>query len=136
MRLLASALLVSTALPAHAADVGPSLSMRAACSETSRLNDRREFACTIAPAGGARLLRFEARFTGGHDDTSASIEPVLDDQPLRCDAGSKTRLLGEDGDVSLHCDFSAPPPGSQPAVFKVLVKWSHAEYADFDFGRR
>ncbi|NUZ08854.1 hypothetical protein [Piscinibacter koreensis] len=124
------------ALPAPAAEVTPPLSAKSACSETSRLNDRREFACIVEPAGGARLLRFEARFTGGHDDTSASIEPVLDEQPLQCNAGSKTRLFGEDGDVSLHCDFSAPPPGSQPAVFKVLVKWNHAEYADFDFGRR
>ena len=33
------------------------------------------------------------------------LSPSLADTPLVCDKGSKTSLMGEDGEVSLDCGF-------------------------------
>lgn len=112
-----------------------------ACKETDRLNDRREITCEIPAGAPARRFSFKAMFSGGHDDTAASLEPTLGDQPFKCDDGSKLSLFGEDGNVSLHCHFSAASAGSAGSAastkatkaIKVLIKWSHAEYEDYDF---
>ena len=69
---------------------------------------------------------FTARFSGGHDDTMARLQPQIDGAPLACEAGSKTELVGEEGDVSLHCAFT----GVREAELRVTVRWSHAEYTD------
>ncbi|WP_431050077.1 hypothetical protein [Roseateles sp. L2-2] len=113
----------------------PGTSLKAAaCVETDRMMDWREITCTL-PAGAApQRFSFRATFTGGHDDTSASIAPELDGQPFACGTGSKLSLFGEDGNVSVFCQFdrSALPAGAA-AKLKVLIKWSHAEFADYEF---
>lgn len=94
--------------------------------------DWREITCTVPAAATARRFQFKAMFTGGHDDTSASIAPTLGEAPLACAEGSKLSLFGEDGDVHVFCDFGGAAMAGR-TTFKVLIKWSHAEFADFDF---
>ncbi|WP_431101594.1 hypothetical protein [Roseateles noduli] len=117
--------------PAHAT---PGTSLKAAaCVETDRMMDWREITCTL-PAGAApKRFSFRAMFTGGHDDTSASIAPELDGQPFACGEGSKLSLFGEDGNVSLFCQFDRSALPAAAARLKVLIKWSHAEFADYEF---
>jgi len=99
-----------------------------ACTERNPTGgDIRIVSCTLPP-GRAHRLTF--RFGGGHDDTSASLDARLDGQPTKCDAGSKTSLFGEDGDVSLHCGIAAGD-GTAPRTLVVTVLWSHAQYRDF-----
>lgn len=64
--------------------------------------------CTITSAPTDRTLRFKADPVGSHDDIVLAMTATLDDAPLVCDAGGKTRLVGEDGEVSLDCGFTVP----------------------------
>ena len=104
-----------------------------ACESQSPGGDFVQFSCALPRDGSARRFRFQAHFTGGHDDTSASMVLTLDDAPLACDAGSKTRLFGEDGDVSLVCRFSIAGRAGSAAGGRVMLGvallWSHAQYA-------
>jgi hypothetical protein len=103
----------------------------AACGETNPSGgDIRIVACRF-PAG--RPHRFTARFSGGHDDTSASLAATLDGQATDCDPDSKMRLFAEDGDVSLHCRVTAAGAASGVHTLVVTVLWSHAQYRDFVF---
>jgi len=81
-------------------------------------------------------LRFEASFSGGHDDTVASMKLSVDGLPLACDTGGNTPLMGEDGDVSLYCNFPTAGPSTTAAVRHVELTSSHAQYADYRFGTR
>lgn len=92
--------------------------------------DIRIVTCTM-PA--ARVHRFTVDFSGGHDDTSASISATLDGQPKACEDGSKTSLFGEDGDVSLNCRIHAADRAIAMHTLVVTVLWSHAQYRDFVF---
>lgn len=60
---------------------------------------------------------------------------MLNGAALRCDEESKTELMGEDGDVSLVCLFTAPR-GSEPTRFATTVTWSHAEYVGYSLSAR
>lgn len=95
----------------------------------------RDVVCNLPAAEAGRRFSFVANFSGGHDDTRASITTTLDDQPLACLEGSKTSLFGEDGDVSLTCRFAVQRGAARAARLKVLVRWSHAEYTDFQLRR-
>lgn len=91
--------------------------------------------CPLSGTATPQRLRFKANFSGSHDDTMVSMATTLDEAPLVCDKDSKISLMGEDGDVSLHCDFSlAANPGTKN-VLRVKVTWSHAQYTDFEFSR-
>jgi hypothetical protein len=111
------------------------LSVKSLCTETSRAYDRRELSCAIPAASPPVNYRFEAQFSGGHDDTAASLVPLLNGAPWACGEGSKLSLFGEDGDVSLHCSIPAAALDGQAATVVLTVKWSHAEYAGFDLTR-
>ncbi|MDH0864424.1 hypothetical protein [Mitsuaria sp. GD03876] len=104
-----------------------------ACQETDRMMDWREITCALPADAKLDRFSFRAMFTGGHDDTSASIVPELDGQPFACGPGSKLSLFGEDGNVSVHCQFTRASVPATGARLKVLIKWSHAEFADYDF---
>ena len=94
--------------------------------------DSRLIQCPITTSATPQRLRFKVNFSGGHDDTMASMTTSLDDTPLACDKASKTRLMGEDGDVSLDCGFVAVgKPGTQQ-VLRVKATWSHAQYVGFE----
>jgi len=99
------------------------------CEAQASPGDLRNFSCPLKAATAARRYRFKAEFSGGHDDTMASMALNLDGAPLACDEGSKTQLMGEDGDVSLECRFSIPETAGAH-VLKVVLKWSHAQYTD------
>ena len=127
---------VAVALAAHPACAAPAASgpVPVAAPECSAVNpsggDIRVVTCRFA---AGRPHRFTARFGGGHDDTSASLTASLDGQATECDAGSKMRLFGEDGDVSLYCRVTAGDAAQVAHVLVVTVLWSHAQYRDFVF---
>jgi hypothetical protein len=98
------------------------------CDTQSAGWDRHEYRCPLTASGAEQRLRFKADFSGGHDDTAASIAFTLDGAPLACNQGSKTSLFGEDGDISLECHFALTgPPGTQ-RLLGATVKFSHAEF--------
>ncbi|MFT3931612.1 MAG: hypothetical protein QM709_15085 [Spongiibacteraceae bacterium] len=103
-----------------------------ACSTTAQTYDSRVVQCQFPKAAVTQKLTFRANFSGGHDDTKADIEPFIDDIPLKCDEGSKTNLFGEDGDVSLWCSFSIRDHAKSNGIFTIRVKWSHAEYTNYE----
>jgi hypothetical protein len=92
-----------------------------------------EITCTLPAAAAPKRFNFRATFTGGHDDSSASIAPELDGRPFACGEGSKLSLFGEDGNVSVFCQFDRSALPAAGAKLKVLIKWSHAEFADYEF---
>ncbi len=121
-------------LSGHAADA------RSTCGVAAKTYDSKDVVCTIPHDAQARRSEFVTRFSGGHDDTSASINTSLDGQPLACETGSKKDLFAEDGDVSLYCRFvvDAQPQGASgsEARLQVTIHWSHAEFTDFQLADR
>jgi hypothetical protein len=99
-----------------------------ACESQWPGGDFVQFNCPLPARGAKQLWRFKADFSGGHDDTSASMTLTLDDAPLECEAGSKTHLFGEDGDVSLVCRFRVNDAAGKKPVLGVALLWSHAQY--------
>jgi hypothetical protein len=114
----------------QAAPAGP------ACSVESQTYDSKTVLCVIAPGESPRRFEFMARFSGGHDDTSASIETFLDGQALGCDADSKKSLFGEDGDVKLFCRFAVSAPSPSESRLKATIRWNHAQYTDYQLTER
>ncbi len=95
--------------------------------------DHREFKCPLNTSGTNQRFRFKARFSGGHDDTSAKLTATLDELPLACEGGSKTSLLGEDGDGVLECRFSINEKAGTARLLGVTLVWSHAQYTGIEF---
>ena len=138
MRYLGALILgLSTSLPlVHAADNAPTPSEKPVCSSQSSGGDLRVFVCPIEVSGQELHFRFKVNFSGGHDDTMASMETSLDGAPLACENGSKTSLMGEDGDVSLECRLSSTDRTGGEHLFQATVSWSHAQYVGFEFRSR
>ncbi len=109
----------STAAP-RVAETGPS----PACVTTHGAGDVLEVACPLRAAG---RYRFQADFVGSHDDTVASLSATLDGRPAPCDAGSRTRTAGEDGEVSLVCRIAVADGRTVP-VLQLSVTWTHAQF--------
>jgi hypothetical protein len=98
------------------------------CQPMETMGDYQILSCDLPKRAAGQHFRFRAMFSGGHDDTVASLVSTrLDGQPLVCAPGSKTRLEGEDGDVSLECRFDVAAQGAA-TNFEVQVRWSHAQY--------
>ena len=133
-RVWATCALLSLGAAADAATTSVPDQSRLTCESESPGGDYREFTCQTHPTGTTKRFRFRANFSGGHDDTMASMTPTLDTMPLTCEPGSKTRLMGEDGDVSLECRFSLPQQTEGDHILRVVVRWSHAQYTGFEFG--
>ena len=119
--------IIATGLSACASQNPAAFSPATACMDVAATYETREVQCRI-PAGFAGKLRFQANFSGGHDDTVARLESFWNDVPLTCNEGSKTWLSAEEGDVSLWCDFPAADQAKAGGVFKIAFRWSHAEY--------
>ena len=117
-------------LSGHAAPSQP------ACGVVAKTFDSKEVLCTIPQDAQARRLEFITRFSGGHDDTRASIQTSLDGQPLKCEDGSKKELFAEDGNVSLHCRFAISGLSGSDSRLQVSIHWSHAEFTDFQLADR
>jgi len=105
------------------------------CASTGGGGGSRQVEYRLDGSEGTASYRFLARFTGGHDDTVASLEAALDGGPDACGPGSKTYLVGEDGDVSLHCRIAPADRAGAPRVLRVVVRWSHAEFIGFEWLR-
>jgi hypothetical protein len=103
----------------------------ARCEANPQRGDRLEIVCSLPPERGVQRLRFRAYFAGSHDDTTLSMVPTIEGQPLACDDGSRMRVEGEDGDVHLECRFRAGSPASRP-MLKVQLSWHHARYTSFE----
>ncbi len=118
---------LATAAPAWAAPAEPGQE-NTACTAESPGGDFIQFSCPLPARSGAQRWRFKAEFSGGHDDTSASMTVTLDGSPFTCAAGSKTKLFGEDGKVSLVCHIRVTSPSTTRQVIGVALLWSHAQY--------
>jgi hypothetical protein len=87
--------------------------------------------CPLPAASTDRRYRFKVDFAGGHDDTMAAIALTANGEPIACGEGSKTRLMGEDGDVSLECRFRLSGTFRESTDIGAVIKWSHAQYVGF-----
>ncbi len=105
---------------------------RLTCESQAPGEDKRDIKCGLHASGITQHFHFKANFSGGHDDTLASMTATVDGLPLACDKGSKTRLMGEDGDVSLECKFSINEKAGTELVLSVAVSWRHAQYQNFE----
>ena len=136
MRLLVCLAVLLALAPAHvmAEEPTPARPLAASPCETRDSSfDTKEIRCAIPVAGHAQRFRLTVTFSGGHDDTNARMTLHLDEDDLNCDAGSKTRLVGEDGDISLICLFSVPARTQGLFVLRSDVTWSHAQYTGHVF---
>jgi hypothetical protein len=102
------------------------------CEPQSELGEIREVNCPILGSGEIRRFRFTVTFLGGHDDTMAALKATEDGHPIDCDQGSKTRLMGEDGEVSLFCTLSLKHDPGSAHVLGFTATWTHAQYKDFE----
>jgi hypothetical protein len=130
-----SAALIALTLPSLALAEGASTTATQhplQCESQTPRPDRRDIRCALSASESAQRYRFKAHFSGSHDDTTASLTPTLDGQPLTCNAGSKTQTEGEEGDVSLECRFSITQSGSAAQAFRVVLAWHHAQYMAFE----
>jgi hypothetical protein len=103
------------------------------CESHALAGDTRDIECPLYASGTNQRFGFKTNFSGGHDDTTASMTATLNGLPLACEDGSKTSLMSEDGDVSLKCKFSVTEKAGTQLVLKVKVSWRHAQYTDFEF---
>jgi hypothetical protein len=106
------------------------------CEARPQGNDALQVTCPLGRSASVQRFRFTANFSGGHDDTTASMTPTLDGASLACEPGSKTSLIGEDGDVSVDCAFTVGEAPGTTRVLQVLLKWRHAQYTDFSLVAR
>lgn len=124
----ASIALLTAAAAGVAVAAGAPGEENTACESQSPGGDFVQFTCQLPARTSEHYWHFQANFAGGHDDTSASMTLTLDGAPLECEAGSKTRLFGEDGDVSLVCRFRVLGAAGAPLLLGVSLLWSHAQY--------
>ena len=128
MRLAALVLAAAAANPAAAQGKPP-------CDAQAPGYDNHVVKCALNTTGTAKRYRFKASFSGSHDDTTASMTTTLDGAPLACDKGSKTELMGEDGEVSLDCRFAIEGQAGAKHLLAVTLSWRHAQYKDFELAR-
>jgi hypothetical protein len=108
--------------------LAPARASEIACESSTLGGDMFDVRCPLPATRSAQRYRYEVHFSGGHDDTRASLSPALDGSVIACDeADSQLRLLGEEGDVSLACEFEAGG-GSPAPVFSVRVLWHHCQH--------
>jgi len=101
------------------------------CEVTRPGYDSHDIQCSLKATGATQRFRFKANFSGSHDDTMASLTAALDGAPLACEKGSKTELMGEDGEVSLECRFSIAEKSSTH-LLSVTLSFRHCQYKDFE----
>ena len=99
-------------------------------------------ACVLSANFGttARAQTPAAATPGTSLKAAACVETdrMMDWREITCavPAGASPRrfsLFGEDGQVSVFCQFDRSAIPAAGAKLKVLIKWSHAEFADYEF---
>jgi hypothetical protein len=124
---LAAALVLTAAgAPGHA-------QVKTDCQVTVPGRMATQIECRVSPSDAAQRVRFEAHFSGSHDDTRATMAAALDEKPVTCEDGSKTGTEGEDGDITLQCRMTVNATAGRPRMLRITLRWYHAEYQDFDF---
>ena len=119
--------------PAFAAELPPAAAAAKAGCEYTAVEDTHVFTCPLKAATSESRYRFKANFSGVHDDSMVSIVPLLNERPLTCGEGSKTRFVGDEmGDSSLECRFTVAASAGNKPVLTVRMKWSHAEHASVE----
>lgn len=114
---------------AIAATTGPVYAEDVLACETQSVNfKRREYRCPLTANGREQQMRFKADFSGSHDDTQLSMNLTLDGLSVSCRKGSKTWLNGEDGDVSLECNFVLNGATGTKKMLRAIVNVYHAEF--------
>jgi hypothetical protein len=114
---------------AIAATAGPAFAEDTLACETQSVNfKKREYRCPLTANGRGQQIRFKADFSGSHDDTQLSMHLSLDGLPVTCSKGSKTWLNGEDGDVSLECNFVLDGAAGTKKMLRATVNVYHAEF--------
>ncbi len=121
--------IVAPAGPAYAEDV-------LACEAQSVSFKRREYRCPLTANGREQQIRFKADFSGSHDDTELSMNLSLDGLPVSCRKGSKTWLNGEDGNVSLECNFVLDGAAGTKTILLAMVNIYHAEFVGVKLSTR
>jgi hypothetical protein len=120
---------INILLLAIAASAGPAWAEDALACETQSVNfKKREYRCPLTANGSAQQIRFKANFSGSHDDTQLSMNLSLDGLPVSCNKSSKTWLNGEDGDVSLECNFVFDAAAGTKKILRATVNIYHAEF--------
>jgi hypothetical protein len=132
---LTASILLGLAAPAgmDAAQAAEQAQPKLHCDSQTAGGDTQDISCPLHASGASQRFRFKANFSGGHDDTMASMQATLDARPLDCEKGSKTSLMGEDGDVNLECKFSITENAGTQHVLRMTLSWRHAQYTDFEF---
>lgn len=111
---------------------GPVYAEDALACETQSVNfKKREYLCPLKPNGREQQMRFKVNFSGSHDDTQLSMTLAMDGLPVSCIKGSKTWLNGEDGDVSLECNFVFKGETGTKKMLRATVNIYHAEFVEF-----
>ena len=118
--------------PLSAAGAPDAVSIKSTCELLSPTYDTHEVSCIIAGSSKVRRLQFKAMFSGGHDDTLVSIHPSINDSEIACEDGSKTSAFAEDGDITLKCNLTMNSAEGNNTKAKIIIRWSHAQFADFD----
>lgn len=98
-----------------------------ACETQSANWKRLEFRCPLTAKENGQPLRFKADFAGSHDDTQLSMTLTLDGAPVACSRDSKTWLNGEDGNVSLDCQFVLGGTAGTKRTLVATVNIWHAQ---------
>lgn len=102
------------------------------CDSPAQVGEVREVTCSIKGTGNVLNLRFTVNFLGGHDDTMASLKASEDGNPMECEQGSKTSLVGEDGEVSLFCNLSLGYARGSSHALAFIARWTHAQFKDIE----
>ena len=105
------------------------------CKDEKLFGDERRLECTIALKPGETSARFVALFSGGHDDTQASMKAQVDGADMDCGPGSKPELMGEDGNVYLLCQLPVGRLSPGPHVVAIHLRWHHAQYEGYRLER-
>lgn len=117
---------------AFAADAVPTSPVGSHCVLREPTFDSREVECSLSGGTEPHRYALTVNFAGGHDDTMAKMAPMINGAPAACEEGSKTSLMGEDGDVSLLRLFTAWG-SAKGSSFVATFTWSHAQYVSYSF---
>jgi hypothetical protein len=102
------------------------------CQVTAKTRASQSIQCDLRASNPTTSFLLKVNFSGSHDDTRLSMEPLLNGKPLTCAPGSLLSSEFEDGDISLVCKFSLPPGTDTARLLSANFKWFHAEYVDYE----
>lgn len=94
-----------------------------------------DLVCPLPGSAGAGHLKFQARFSGVHDDSSAGLAVTLDGKPLACADGSRPRIAGDAGGSTLECRLAIPAAPATVRRLTIHLLWYHAEPVGYELTR-